>query len=332
MKKTFYSLATITAFIIIASLTTTALFSQAEIVDRVVAIVNDTVITLSELKEEGAPLFNRIREKAPPAERETYLQQASEDTLTQLINARLIQQQAADFGLKVEEAEIDKTIANIIRQNNITREDFLQDLKKIGTTQEAHRQTIKRQILKSRIVNMEVRSKIVISDRQVKAYYDDEYVKQDAPNGFTLLQIGLKWGPEARSAATKEDAVALAAFIRQKAAEGVDFKQLAREYSDMPSAQKGGAIGSFAREELAPFMREAILSLKPGELSQSVESETTIQIFKLLSIKEDDVVSLAPFDSVKEDIREIIFNQEMEESYKNWTKQLREKAYIKRLL
>ncbi len=297
-----------------------------------VAIVNDTVVTLSELNEEGAPIFKRIREQAPPAERENFIKQASEDTLTQLINNRLIQERAAEFGLKVEDAELDQTIANIIRQNNRSREEFLQDLEKIGTSEQAHRETIRRQILESRVVNMEVRSKVVITDQQIQEYYNTQYVKQDAPDGYTILQIGLTWGAEARSAATKTDAIELAAILIQKAKDGTDFKKLAREYSDMPSAKHGGAIGSFAREELAPFMREAILSLQPGGISEIVESEAAIQLFKLLSIKEGDVVVQAPYEAVKEDIREIIYKEEVEELFKKWTEQLREKAYIKRLL
>lgn len=332
MKKALFRHSVFITFLVFTCLTQTTLSARAEIIDRVVAIVNDTVITLSELTAEGEPLFKRIREQAPPAEREDYLQKASEDTLTQLINARLIQERAAEFGLKVEEDEVDKTISNIIRQNNRTREEFLKDLEKIGTSEQAHRETIRRQILESRVVNMEVRSKIVISDQQVQSYYNTEYVKQDAPDGFTILQIGLVWGPEARSAATKKDALELAAHILEQASQGADFKELAREYSDMPSAKHGGAIGSFAREELAPFMREAILSLKPGGVSEIIDSEDAIQIFKLLSIKEGDMVSQAPYDSVKEDIRKIIYKREMDENFTTWTEQLREKAYIKRLL
>ena len=97
---------------------------------------------------------------------------------------------------------------------------------------------------------------------------------------------------------------------------GQAFKELARTFSNLPSAPDGGDIGLIKKDEMAPYMKDAILPMQPGEISQIIETDTTFQFFKLLSVTDGDVVIKVPFESVKDEIREILYNREMEEQYK----------------
>jgi len=83
---------------------------------------------------------------------------------------------------------------------------------------------------------------------------------------------------------------------------------------------------------MAAYMRDAILSMHPGEISPIIETGSTFQFFKLLSSREGDLVVKAPYESVKDEIRDILYRQEMEKNYKAWVENLREQAYIKILL
>jgi peptidyl-prolyl cis-trans isomerase SurA len=100
----------------------------------------------------------------------------------------------------------------------------------------------------------------------------------------------------------------------------------------LPSAADGGDIGLFKKDEMAAYMKDVILAMHPGEISPIVEAGNAFQFFKLLSMRDGDIVVKAPYETVREEIRDILYRQEMEEQYNIWVKSLREKAYIKILL
>ncbi len=306
--------------------------AEVTIIDQVAAIVNDDVITLSEIDAEATPLLRRIKSQGmAQSEEQAAMQKARQDILDRLIEKTLQVQKANEIGMDIDDAEVEHAIARIMEKNNRNKEEFQQDLKKIGTDEVRYRQSIKSQMLESRLVSMEVRSKVVITDKMVKEYYDSQYVQQSAPEGYTILQMGFVWGQAGRSA-SRDEARQRAEEARQQVLTGADFQELAKDLSDMPSARDGGAIGTLAKEEMAPYMREVILPLAPGQVSELVETEAGFQFFKLMSAKEGNVVVKAPFDTVQEEIRNILYSQESEQLYKVWMDQLREKAYIKKMM
>ena len=117
----------------------------------------------------------------------------------------------------------------------------------------------------------------------------------------------------------------------QLAKSGEDFKSLAEKFSDLPSASDGGDIGVFTLDEMAPFMRDAVAELHPGQLSQIVETPAGFQFFKLLTMQDEAAVETAAFDAVKEEIREKLFEEKLKVAYTNWVKKLKEEAYIQKL-
>jgi len=304
---------------------------RAEVVCRVVAVVNDEVITLADLNREEAPLRNRIENQVPPDEQEAALQQTRLKVLDQLIESTLIRQRAREIGITVDDKELDRTIEGLIRKNNRSREEFLADLEKLGTTETAYRESIRQQIIEARIVNIEVRSKLVITDDMVREYYDRRYLPTNAPDGYNLLQMGFGWGATGRST-SPDEARLRAESVRSAVVTGGDFRELAATESDMPSARDGGAIGVFTRKEMASYMQEAIVSLTPGDISPVVATPDSFQFFKLLSLKEGDLVTRAPFETVQADLRDELRSQELQKLYQTWLEQLREKAYIKKTL
>lgn len=320
------------ALLLPLALATAATGADPVIIDQVAAIVNDDVITLSEIDAEGASLLRRILSQIPdPAEQQAAIQKTRQEVLDRLIETTLQQQKATEYGMEVDEAEVESAIARIMEKNNRTKEQFVQDLKKIGTNETQYHQSIKRQMLESRLVNMEVRSKVVITEKMMKEYYDTEYAKEIAPEGYNVLQMGFAWGQTGR-AGSRTEALQHAEEVRQQILAGSDFQELARSLSDMPSASNGGAIGILTEDELAPYMRDAILSLKPGEVSALVETEAGFQFFKLLATKEEGAEDKGGFEAVKEDIRNTLYGKEIERLYQSWMDQMREKAYIKKMI
>lgn len=304
---------------------------HAEVIDRVVAIVNDDIITYSDLNKEGQAIFNRIAEEAPTWQIEPSLKQAREETLDRLIDKLILQQRARQYGISVTDEELDAAIKNIMDSNNVNMDVFRKEIEKAGHTYEDYKETIRTQILQSKLVSIEVRSKVVITEEKINAYYNQHYVKKSEGDGYHILQIGVTW-ENTTPPRTKIEAQSKVEEARNKIVNGEQFTTIAKTFSDLPSAVDGGDIGIFSEAELATYMRDVILKMHPGEISPVVETPVGFQFFKLLSVKEGDLIVQEPYDNVKETIKEQLYEEELKTHYDKWVTELREEAYIKKSL
>jgi peptidyl-prolyl cis-trans isomerase SurA len=304
--------------------------SVANVIDRSVAIVNNDIITLSEVNEIGAPFFRQITEETPPAQLPEALRQAQKAVIEQIIERKLLLQEAEKRNIRVSEAEIDTSLQRILSENRTTIDQFHEDLAAMGMNEKQYREELRQQILSSKLINQEIRAQIVIPEERVVQYYDRYYTEQ-ANEGYYLLQIGTVWGVPDRSGTipTQAESREKILDIRERAVRGDEFKQLARDYSDLPSSVDGGDLGVFQRHEMAAAMRQAVINLKPGQISEIIEMNNTYQFFKVLSSQTGQITAKVPYESVKEEIRDQLFQQEMETRFKKWLQTIYDKAYIK---
>ncbi|NOX80558.1 MAG: hypothetical protein GXP57_05635 [Deltaproteobacteria bacterium] len=304
----------------------------ADVVDRVVAIVNNDVITLSEVNEEGKPLFQRIAEQVPAAELQAALQQARRSVIQKLIEKKIMQEEAKKKHITVSDDEVNKAIERILARNHTTMKQLKIQLAAMGMTEKQYRENLRSQILSSKLINYEIRSKIIVPEDKILDYYDTHYTKHIGEGDYYILQIGCSWKKDLGAAelkAAKAAARKKIEHVRSLAVAGQDFKELARQYSDLPSAADGGDIGIFKKDEMAPYMRDAVTSIKPGEISRICETPDGYQIFKVLSSKEGKIITKAPFKSVKDDIYQTLYQQEMQVRLKQWLTKMQNQAYIK---
>ena len=310
--------------------------ASGEVVDRVVAEVNNEVITLSEIEEEGKGLFRKIALEVPTQDRLSAIEQVRKDILRSMIDQKLIEQEAAKQGIMVTNEEIDLMIEQMLQASKITKEQLLDQLEENGVDEASYRSNVATQIYQNKLLNRDVRSKIVITEEAILDYYDTSYTKHIPEGGYYLLQIGIDWGEtegddlapgviEQRKLSARQRAER----VHKLARSGSDFKELARKFSDLPSAAEGGDIGVFEESEMASYMRSAVTSLNPGEVSAIIETPVGFQFFKLLSSKEGGIVTLAPYAQVKEEIRETLYNQELRKEFEEWIEEIRSEAYIR---
>lgn len=304
---------------------------QAGVVDRSVAIVNDDIITLSEVNELGKPLFQRIAEEAPTDQLADALQQARQNVIKKLVDQKLIAQQAKKLNISVSDDDVEQSLQRILQSNNASMAQFQQELIAMGISEARYRENLREQILSSRLVNYEVRSKIIIPEEMIIDYYDLHYTEQVDEGGYYILQIGSQWGQEDKKGTpvTQDDALKKIEKVRMLAVNGDNFKELAKKHSDLPSASDGGDLGVFQENEMAGYMKKAVTGLKPGDISTITETPVGYQFFKLLSSQEGQIITKLPYEQVKEEIRETLYQQELQLRLDTWLKDIREQAYIK---
>ncbi|MEN8190870.1 MAG: peptidylprolyl isomerase [Thermodesulfobacteriota bacterium] len=309
---------------------------SAEIVDRVMAVVNNEVITMSEVNETGEAMFRKLTREVPANQLADALSKAREATLTNLIESKLILQEAEKHNISVSENEIEGAARDYMTKSGMTSEEFSNHLKSMGMNEADFRKSLKNRILQSKLTRYEVHSKIVVTDDEILDYYDTHYTKHLDEGGYYLLQMGFSLDKKgeaipASSDSAKEDARKRAERVRALALGGQDFKELARKFSDLPSAVDGGDIGSLLEDDMADNMKKVILPLKAGEISQIVETPAGYQFYKLLSSREGQIVFQEPYETVEKKIRKIIYDKKAKEDFEAWVTRVKESAYIKRM-
>ncbi|MFO7607023.1 MAG: SurA N-terminal domain-containing protein [Desulfurivibrionaceae bacterium] len=304
---------------------------QARVIEKVAAVVNGEVITQTELDKAARDTLSEVRQNTPKSRLDEKLQAARQRILDEMIEDLLIKQKAEELQISVSEEDIDNAVATISSTNNLTVPELYRELERTGADREEYRRKLANQIRRSKLISYEIQSKIVVSEEEARDYYETEYTRQDTPRGYRLLQIGINWGGPESAADSKEKARKRLEGIRNLALQGQDFGELAKSFSELPSAKDGGDIGFFSEKEMAEAMRDTITGLEPGEISEIIETGKSFQFFRLLTRNLDGTPEFAPFDDVKEEIIDRLRQKGLEKRYDNWLKEIQEQAIIKKL-
>lgn len=311
---------------------------SAELLDRVVAVVNDEVVTLSEVELEGQELIRGLSAKTPAESLPETLQDAREDVLDSLIEKRLLSQKAKEKNISVSPDEVENAFQHMVGKSGLSPEDFLAKMKESGMTEPIYREQLKTQVLQNKLASADIRAKVVITDDDILDYYDTHYTSQTSKGGYFLLQMGFTWrdpqnpqAPPEVLRVNKLEAQKKAQEVHGLAKDGEDFKELAKKHSELPSAQDGGDIGVFQLDEMAAYMQDAVRDLKPGEISEVIETPDGYQFFKLLNNQDGTIVIKTPLEQVKEEIRSKLSEQRMQKAYAEWIAELKDQAYIQKL-
>lgn len=302
--------------------------NAAEVVDRIVAVVNDEIIVLQEVNSLVQVLKERLETSGySEEEKARILENARETYINEQVNQKLIVQAARENEyIEVSEEEIDTEIKDIEAQNNFTEEQFKEALAQDGLTLEDYRAKVEEQILYQNIVYFDVTSKIVITKADVTQYYNEHPEKYKGKATYHVRNIQVN-APTSESAAAKAAVQDKLASIFAELEAGQPFEAVARKYSESATASEGGEFSNkLDPKDLSESFRNAIEPLSPGEYTQAIETSIGYQIFYVEDInKEPDV----PLDSVYSEIEEELKNQQYQEKLQAWIKELRENAHIK---
>jgi len=298
--------------------------TRGEVLERIVAVVNNDVITLSELEETAKPIIEQVKQSSLPAEREEKEQKARRAVLDQLIENKLLEQEIKNRKVEVSERDIDAAIEQIKQQNQVSENELKAILAKDGITFPAYRRRIRDDIGKMRLISREIKSKIVLKEEDVRKNYQDTLARFTEAAEVKVQQIFFvvpQLAPEEQVAAIRKEALS----ILERARRGEDFAELARKYSQAPEAREGGVLGFFKHKELRPELEEAAFKLQPGEVSGLIKSSEGLHILRVLERKGGEP---KPFAEVQNQIRDEMMQAEAERQFLEWMKVLRAKAYI----
>lgn len=250
---------------------------QVVTLDRIVAVVNDEVITQQELNARVDFAFRQLRQQGtPPPPRETIERQLIE----RLINDRVQMQHARDIGLRVDDGELERALARIANDNKLSISQLRATLEKDGVPFDKFRSDIRNEITLSRLREREVSQKIVVTESEIDNFLQAQQAQAGGNDEFNVSHI-LVSVPEN---ATPEQLQARRARAGEALAQlkgGADFRQIAAAFSDAPEALQGGLLGWRESKRLPALFLEGLRPLQTGGITDLLRSPNGFHILKL---------------------------------------------------
>jgi parvulin-like peptidyl-prolyl isomerase len=297
---------------------------QAVIVDRIVAIVNDTLITQSDLNNAFDPIRKKIEAQTTGAERENALKNAQDAILNRMIENILIEQEAVKLGITVKDEDVTGTIRNILSQKNLTMSDFEKILEKEGMSLEAYKKEVMEQMTRSRVIRRQLRSAITVSDEEIGEYYAQHREEYEGQIAVRIKQIVLFY-PENADNDMKRKMKGDMEEILKRLKAGEPFDKMAAQFSQGPTAREGGDIGFVERGVMNPEMEQVAFAMEPGQVSGVIESPAGLSLIAVIDKRGGGTRMI---ESVRDEIKDKIMDGKMEKKYDEWIGDLRKKAHI----
>lgn len=273
---------------------------HAEIIEEIVAKINDHVITKTEMEEREGLLIQELFQRFAGEELDEKLKEGRENILRDMIaETLLLERGEAILDMdKVRKTYLDDFME---RQGIKNREELERLLKQEELTMDKFLRSMIRVAVPQQILNFEVRNKIQLEEEKVLAYYEENLEEYRIPETVEFRELVLLAGDENRS-----DVRDRMAAYREEVLKGADFEELIRTHSEAPSRTKGGLVGPFQRSDLVEEIAKASFSLEEEDLSEILEM---VHGFHLLRMEHHLESRVEPFETVKEGIRNKLLNQ-----------------------
>lgn len=288
----------------------------AETVDRIVAIINDSIITMSELNAAT----NLALEKSGGLEKidAAAAIEMKKKILDGLIEQKLVKQASDKAGIDVSEKEIDNAVEDIKKENGMTQDGLLLTLARSGLTYKEYREQLKEQIRQVKFINKEFRSKITIEPEDVEDYYRQHMNDFQTPATYKISMIFIPDADKAVAAQKLE-------MVKEGLSRGTDFKELAREYSEGPTASSGGDMGYLKINEMDKAIQDAVIKLKANEISPSIRAGDGVYFIQLNDVKP---AQQRPFEEVKGLAQDKLYRKIMDDRFSVWLNEMKKYAHV----
>jgi len=298
----------------------------AELIDRIVAVVNNDLITLDDLNSQVKPYLEKINAMGYPQDKERQMIfKVRDEVLNQMIDQKLTDQEIVRYKITASDKEVDNAIERIKKTNSLTDESLRQALSKEGITLEEYRKRTKEHILRSNLVNREIKSKIVITKEDIKAYYDSNPDTYGVEEKYHLANVMIKY-PENTDPSIRTQMQQKMVAILQELKAGKSIDEVIQTFSDSTTRVQGGELGTFSISTIDPKIRDALKDMKPGQYSGVIETDYGYQIFRLL----DKVKSASKtIEDATAEIENKLYKDIVDQKFSKWLEELRTRSHIK---
>jgi len=313
------------------------LFSQDDtVVEEIVARVNNNIITRADLRRAREQLIADMNQQNVPAQEQ---KEREKDVLRDLIDQQLLLQKGNELGINVD-TEVVKRLDELRKQMHA---DSMEDLEKAAQSQgvsfEEFKQNMKNSLMTQKVIGQEVGGHITVSQQDVQQFYDQHKADMERPEQVRLSEILISTqtaapvkndkGKEVLPAAPDADVVAKAQAkadeVYAQLKKGAKFDDLAKKYSEGPTAANGGDLEYFKRGTLSKELEQKVFALKPGEYTEPIR---TNQGFVILEVSEHQTPGIPPLKEVENRVQEQVYMQKMQPALRDYLMKLREEAYI----
>lgn len=290
---------------------------SAEVIDKIVAIVDSEIITLVELNKATSAYKNKIEAAAySDDQKQKMIQEINAKVLNSLIDNSLTSQEAIKYRISVPDNAIDNVVENMMASKSMSLEELEKALNNDGLTLTEYRKNIKKQILRTRLFDHAVKSKVIILESDIQLYYENHKENYSGHKKYYLRNILMN----------KEDKIQ---EISSQLNDKKDFKGLAKQYSIAPNAKDGGDLGLFDIQNFPDNIKTEIAKLKKGQFTDIITTPQGFQIFYIEDIVLDGGKT---YDQARDEIHEILYNAQVEKKFKTWLESLKKNAHIKIML
>jgi peptidyl-prolyl cis-trans isomerase SurA len=312
------------------------------IVDEIIARVDDQIITRSDLEKARQTNQEEIKQRFP-SDWQAKWAKAQNDVLRDLIDQQLLLERGKDLGI-TGETEVIKRLNQLRQQMGLASIDDLEkEAQKQGVSYEDFKEQIRIGAVTQQVIGQEVGAKIHISNEDVQEWYNQHQKELEGQEEIGLSEIMVSTQPAKQNVEEKDkqaavpekplpedpakvaEAEAKANQIQEQLSKGAKFEDLAKKNSDGPTAPQGGTLGNFKRGELAKDLEEKTFGLKVGETTGVIR---TRQGFIILKVTSHRAAGVPPLKDISEKIREAIYSERLEPAARAYLTKLREMAYI----
>jgi peptidyl-prolyl cis-trans isomerase SurA len=307
-----------------------AALAQTKNVEEIVAWVNNDIILKSEYETRKAQIREDLAQPAPRgrglqgAQLEQAFNDQSKKVLQSLIDETLLLQQAKDLGLTAD-IEIIKTMDRLRQERKLESiEELEKEIVSQGYSLDEFKQNIRVQYLSSQVMQREVYPRVIVTNDEVRKYYDAHVKDFDRPAGIRVREITViteNRGPEEAASQRKKAEEALAAVKK-----GDDFGDVAGKFSESQSAQEGGDLGFYVKGELDPVLEAVTDKLEKGQVSDIITVQGALMILKL---DDKHTGGILPFELAQKEVFDVLWQQAVRPKMLEYLTKLRTDGFIK---
>ena len=293
--------------------------AAAEPIERVIAVVNDEAVLLSDLRRRATPyLEHALRGTTSDVEKTARIKALYEQLAQQLIDEELIEQTARKMMINVASLEVDQAIENVRRQSGLEEARFWEAVREQGFTDKQYREDVRKQLLRLKVINQRVRSRVNISEETVRETYEDRVRAARRNQRFRAAHIFFPL-PETASATEVADVTKQADELRKKLTDEASFDTAAKDH--------GGELGWLDQGDLPPVLEDTLLGQNVGEVGAPVRGPSGVHIF-LVRERQAGKDAMPPFEEQRAEIQRELLDRAMQRQEELFLKGLRRDAVI----